>query len=66
MKVDSPLKGADLLCVAHDFAKVDVKHVAAVLQHNVVIVSVADSQHKCGHTPAGARVDEVHDSLQVQ
>lgn len=43
MKPDSPLNGADLLCVAHDFAKVDVKHVAAVLQHNVVIVSVADS-----------------------
>lgn len=43
-----------------------MKHVAAVLQHDVVIVPVADTQHEGGHAPASARVDEVHDGLQIE
>lgn len=64
-KPDSPLKGPELLRVAHDLAKVDVKHVSAVLQHDVVVVAVTDPQHECGHTPASTRVDEVHNSLEI-
>lgn len=64
-KLDSPLKGPELLRVAHDFAEVYMKHVSTVFQHDVVVVAVTDPQHKCGHTPAGTRVDEVHNSLEI-
>lgn len=61
-----PFEASKLLRVAHDLAKVDVKHVPAVLQHDVVIVTVTDAQDEGGHTPACAGVDEVHHSLQTE
>lgn len=61
-----PFEASKLLRVAHDLAKVDVKHVSAVLQHDVVIVTVTDAQDEGGHTPACAGVDEVHHSLQIE
>lgn len=63
--VHLPFKVSELLCVAHDLAKVDVKHVPSVLQHDVVIVAVTDPQDEGGHTPPCTRVDEVHHSLRV-
>lgn len=61
-----PFKASKLLRVAQDLAKVDVKHVSAVLQHDVVIVTVTDAQDEGGHTPACTGVDEVHHSLQTE
>lgn len=61
-----PFKAAKLLCVAQDLSKVDVKHVSAVLQHDVVVVTVTDAQDEGGHTPACTGVDEVHHSLQTE
>ena len=45
--------------MSQELPEVDVEHVAAGLQHDVVIVAVADSQDVGGHTAAGTRVDEV-------
>lgn len=59
-----PFKASKLLRVAHNLAKVDVKHVSTVLQHDVVVVAVADPQDEGGHAPACTGVDEVHHSLQ--
>lgn len=64
-KFGSPLKGPELLRVAHDLAEVYVKHVSAVFQHDVVVVAVTDPQNECGHAPAGTRVDKVHHSLEI-
>lgn len=61
-----PFKASELLRVAHDLAKVDVKHVPTVLQHDVVVVTVTDAQDEGGHTPACTGVDEVHHSLQTE
>lgn len=61
-----PFKAAKLLRVAHYLSKVDVKHVSAVLQHDVVVVAVTDAQDEGGHTPACTGVDEVHHSLQTE
>lgn len=61
-----PFEAPELLSVAHDFAKVDVEHVSAVLQHDVVIVPVTDAQDEGGHAPACTGVDEVHHSLQTE
>lgn len=62
---DLPFKASNLLCIAHNLAKVDVKHVSTVRQHDVVIVAVADSQDEGGHTPPCTRVDEVHHGLRI-
>ena len=48
---DLPFKASKLLCIAHNFAKVNVEHVSTVFQHDVVIVAVTDPQDECGHTP---------------
>lgn len=61
-----PLDGAELLGVAHDFSKVDVEHVPAVFQHDVVVVPVTDAQDEGGHTPARTGMQEVHHSLEEQ
>lgn len=61
-----PFKASKLLRVAHDLAKVDVKHVPAVLQHDVVVVTVTDAQDEGGHAPACAGVDEVHHGLRTE
>ncbi len=58
-----PLDATELLRIAHDLAEVDVEHVAAVFDHDVVVVAVADAQNECGDTPAGAGVKEVHHGL---
>lgn len=60
-----PLKVPKLLSVAHNLAKVDVEHVAAVLDHDVVVVAVADPQDEGGHAPSCTRVDEVLHRLQT-
>lgn len=39
----SPLDAAELLRVAHDLAEIDVEHVAAVFEHDVVVVAVTDA-----------------------
>lgn len=58
-----PFEASKLLCVAHNLAKVDVKHVSAVFQHDVVIVAVTNPQDEGGHAPTRTRVDEVHHGL---
>lgn len=45
--------------MSQELPEVDVEHVAARLQHDVVVVAVTDSQDVGRHTAAGARVDEV-------
>lgn len=45
--------------MSQELPEVDVEHVAAGLQHDVVVVAVADSQDVGRHAAAGARVDEV-------
>jgi len=55
----SPLDVAEHLRVAQEPAEVDVKHVAGGLEHDVVIVPVADPQHVGGHAAASTGVDEV-------
>lgn len=59
----SPLDVSKHLRVSQELSKVDVEHVTAGLQHDVVIVAVADSQDVGGHAAAGTRVDEVLHSL---
>lgn len=49
--------------MSQELPKVDVEHVTAGLQHDVVIVAVADAQDVGGHAAAGTRVDEVLHSL---
>lgn len=54
-----------LLCVSHDFAKVNVEHLSAPLQHDVVIVAITDPQDEGGYAPTRTRLDEIHHRLQV-
>ena len=65
LNIDLPFKASKLLCIAHNFAEVDVKHVSAVFQHDVVVVAVTDPQDEGGHAPPCTRVDEVHHSLRT-
>lgn len=58
-----PLDVAEHLRMAQEPAEVDVEHVASGLEHDVVIVPVADPQHVGGHAAAGAGIDEVFHSL---
>lgn len=50
--------------MAQEFAEVNVEHVATALQHDVVVVAVADAQDVGGHAAASAGVDEVLYCLQ--
>lgn len=59
----SPFDVSEHLCVSKELPEVDVKHVAAGLQHDVVVVAVTDSQDVGRHTAAGTRVDEVFHGL---
>lgn len=59
----SPLDVAEHLRVAQEPAEVDVEHVPRGLEHDVVVVPVADPQHVGGHAAASAGVDEVFHSL---
>ena len=61
--VPSPFDAAKHLGVAQELPEVDVEHVAAGLQHDVVIVPVADAQDVGGHAAACARVNEVLNRL---
>ena len=47
------------LCVSQELPEVDVEHVTAGLQHDVVVVAVTNSQDVGRHAAAGTRVDEV-------
>lgn len=55
----SPFDVSEHLCVSQELPEVDVEHVTAGLQHDVVVVAVADSQDVGRHAAAGTRVDEV-------
>lgn len=58
-----PFEAAEHLGVAQELAEVDVEHVTAGLQHDVVVVAVTDTQDVGGHAAACARVDKVLHSL---
>lgn len=45
--------------MAQELAEVNVEHVSAGPEHDVVIVAIADPQDVCGHAAACTRVDEV-------
>lgn len=51
-RLHSPLDIAKHLGMAQKSAKVNVKHVASGLEHDVVIVPITDSQHVSGYTAA--------------
>lgn len=55
----SPFDVPEHLSVSQELPEVDVEHVTAGLQHDVVVVAIADSQDVGCHAAAGARVDEV-------
>lgn len=50
--------------MSQEAAKINVKHVASRLQHDVVIVSVTDAQDVRGHTAASTGIDEVLHGLE--
>lgn len=52
--------------MSQELPEVDVEHVPTRLQHDVVVVAVADSQDIGGHAATGARVDEVLHGLKEQ
>ena len=52
------------LSISQKLVEVNVKHVTWLLQHDVVIVSVTDSQHVGSHTVASTRSGEVVHSLE--
>lgn len=52
--------------MAQELAEVDVEHVAAGLQHDVVVVAVADAQDVGGHAAACARIDKVLHRLEKE
>lgn len=62
-KCFSPLDVAKHLRMAQEPAEVDVKHVAGGLEHDVVIMPVADPQHIGGHAAASTGIDEVFHGL---
>ena len=55
----SPLDVPEHLRVTQELPEVDVEHVAAGLQHDVVVVAVAYPQDVGRHAAARTRVDEV-------
>lgn len=57
--VSSPLDVSKHLRVSQELPEVDVEHVAAGLQHDVVVVAIANSQDVGRHAAASTRVDEV-------
>jgi hypothetical protein len=62
-------KVSEHLSVAEELSEVDVEEVAALLDHDVVVVPVADAQHVRDDRVSGARVREVVDGrceLQLQ
>lgn len=54
-----PLDITKLLSVPKELAKIDMEEVAGGLEHDVVIVAVADAKHIRGDAVPGARVCEV-------
>lgn len=52
------------LRISQKFIEVNVKHVTWLLQHDVVVVSVTNSQHVGSHTVASTRSGEVVHSLE--
>ena len=58
-----PLEIANHLCISEEFSEVDMKHMSGVLDHDVVIVSITDTQHVRGNTVASAGCHEIVHSL---
>lgn len=58
-----PFDVAKHLRMPQELAEVDVEHVSTCLQHDVVIVAVADAENVSGHAAASTRVDKVFHSL---
>lgn len=61
----SPFDVPKHLCVSQELPKVNVEHVPAVLQHDVVIVAVTDSKDVGGNTATSTGVDEVFHCLKT-
>lgn len=49
--------------MAKELAKVYVEHMATGLEHNIVIVSITDTQDIGGHAASRTGVDEILHSL---
>lgn len=49
--------------MTQEFSKVNMKHVARLGQHDIVIVSVTDSQDERYHTPASTGIEKVPQGL---
>lgn len=64
-QTNEPLEVPEHLSVSQKLAKVDVKQVAGRLEHDVVVVPVADAEDVGGHAVAGARGREVLDGALV-
>lgn len=62
-KATIPLEGAKHLCIPKALSEVDVEQVPRLLQHDVVVVTVAYPQHIGGHTVPGTGAGEVVHSL---
>ena len=61
------LKAGESLCITQILAEIDVKHVARILDHNIVVVAIAYAQYVSGHTVSRARFREiVHSFLEIR
>lgn len=58
-----PFDVAKHLRVPQELAEVNVEHVSAGFQHDVVVMPIADAQNVRGHATTGTRVDKVFNSL---
>ena len=64
MKGAAPLDGSKHLGVAENLAKVNVKHVARPLYHDVVVMAITDSQYVSSNTVSSTRTGEIVHSLE--
>lgn len=51
----SPFEVAKHLCITQEFAEVNMKQMTRGLQHNIVIVTITDTEYICCNAVAGAR-----------
>jgi len=58
-----PFDVAKHLSISEEFGKVDVKNVARMFDHDVVIVSITDAEDICSHAVASTACCEVIYSL---
>ena len=45
-----PLNATKHLCISKDTAKINMKHVPRLLYHNIVIMTITDTQYVCRYT----------------